>query len=80
MDQASPQCMDDDSSLSAYRPDERLPKVVVHFSVVRGATLAWRVDADSTLSVQGAPMAHARQLALRSSARFRTAEKQTPLQ
>ncbi|CAE6719507.1 hypothetical protein R69658_04650 [Paraburkholderia aspalathi] len=54
MDQASPQCMDDDSSLSAYQPDERLPKVVVHFSVVRGATLTWRVDADSTLSVQGA--------------------------
>lgn len=54
MDQASPQCMDDDSSLSAYQPDEHLPKVVLHFSVVRGATLTWRVDADSTLSVQGA--------------------------
>lgn len=54
MDQASPQCMDDDSSLPAYHQDERLPKVVLHFSVVPGATLTWRVDADSTLSVQGA--------------------------
>lgn len=56
MDQASPQCMDDDSSLVAYRhqQDERLPKVVVHFSVLPGATLTWRVDADSTLAVQGA--------------------------
>ncbi|MFM0042378.1 DUF2917 domain-containing protein [Paraburkholderia sediminicola] len=54
MDQASPQCMDDDPSLSAYQQDEHLPKVVVHFSVVPGATLTWRVDADSTLRVQGA--------------------------
>ncbi|MFM0731688.1 DUF2917 domain-containing protein [Paraburkholderia sediminicola] len=54
MDQASPQCMDDDASLSAYQEDERLPKVVVHFSVVPGATLTWRADADSTLRVQGA--------------------------
>jgi hypothetical protein len=54
MDQASPQCMDDNSSLSAYQQDERLPKVVIHFSVVPGATLTWRVDADSTLRVQGA--------------------------
>ena len=54
MDQASPQCMDDDSSLMAYRQDERLPKVVVHFPVMPGATLTWRVDADSTLAVQGA--------------------------
>jgi hypothetical protein len=54
MDQASPQCMDDDSSLAAYRHDERLPRVVVLFSVVPGATLTWRIDADSTLTVQGA--------------------------
>ena len=54
MDQASPQCMDDDSSLSAHQQDERQPKVVVHFSVVPGATLTWRVDTDSTLCVQGA--------------------------
>ncbi|AXL49102.1 hypothetical protein DSC91_000781 [Paraburkholderia caffeinilytica] len=54
MDQASPQCKDDDSSLSGYQPDERLPKIVLHFSVVPGATLTWRVDADCTLSVQGA--------------------------
>jgi hypothetical protein len=54
MDQASPQCMDDDSSLYACQQDERLPKVVVHFSVMPGATLTWRVDADSTLAVQGA--------------------------
>ncbi|NPT58847.1 DUF2917 domain-containing protein [Paraburkholderia elongata] len=54
MDQASPQCMDDDSSLSAHQQDEHLPKVVLHFSVVPGATLTWRVGADSTLSVQGA--------------------------
>jgi hypothetical protein len=58
MDQASPQCMDDDSRLGAYQhrhqQDERLPKVVVHFSVMPGATLTWRVDADSTLAVQGA--------------------------
>ncbi|RDK03173.1 DUF2917 domain-containing protein [Paraburkholderia lacunae] len=52
MDQASPQCMDDDSSQYAYQQDERLPKVVVHFSVMPGATLTWRVDADSALSVQ----------------------------
>lgn len=54
MDQASPQCMDDDSSRSACRHNEGLPKVVLHFSVAPGATLTWRVDADSTLSVQGA--------------------------
>ncbi|MDI7066016.1 DUF2917 domain-containing protein, partial [Klebsiella pneumoniae] len=54
MDQASPQCMDDDSSRSACRHNEGLPKVVLHFSVAQGATLTWRVDADSTLSVQGA--------------------------
>ena len=54
MDQASPQCMDDDSSRSAWRHNEGLPKVVLHFSVAQGATLTWRVDADSTLSVQGA--------------------------
>ncbi|HEX7914045.1 MAG TPA: DUF2917 domain-containing protein [Paraburkholderia sp.] len=53
MDQASPQCMDDDSSLAAYQQDESLPKVVVHFSVMPGATLTWRVEADSTLTVQG---------------------------
>ena len=39
---------------SAYQQDERLPKVVVHFSVMPGATLTWRVEADSTLAVQGA--------------------------
>ena len=54
MDQASPQCMDDDSSLVAYQQDERLPKIVVHFSVMPGVTLTWRVEADSTLAVQGA--------------------------
>ncbi|MFP3569129.1 DUF2917 domain-containing protein [Paraburkholderia sp. SIMBA_030] len=54
MDQASPQCMDDDSSRYAYQHDERLPKVVVHFFVMPGATLTWRVDADSALSVQDA--------------------------
>ncbi|ASW02810.1 DUF2917 domain-containing protein [Paraburkholderia aromaticivorans] len=54
MDQASPQCMDDDSSRFAYQQDERLPKVVVHFSVMPGATLTWRVEADSTLAVKDA--------------------------
>ncbi|RKE38179.1 hypothetical protein B0G76_4476 [Paraburkholderia sp. BL23I1N1] len=54
MDQASPQCMDDDSSLSAWQQEESLPKVVLHFSVVPGATLTWRVDADSTLHAHGA--------------------------
>jgi len=53
MDQASPQCMDDDSRRVAYQQDECLPKVVVHFSVVPGATLTWRVQTDSTLNVQG---------------------------
>jgi hypothetical protein len=53
MDQASPKFMDDDSSLDAYQQDERLPKVVLHFSVMPGATLTWRVEADSTLAVQG---------------------------
>ncbi len=52
MDQASPQCMDDDSSPVAYQQHERLPKVVVHFSVMPGATLTWRVEADSTLAVK----------------------------
>jgi hypothetical protein len=54
MDQASPQCIDDDSCPSTRRHDEHQPKVVVHFSVAPGATLTWRVDADSTLRVQGA--------------------------
>ena len=54
MDQASPQCMDDDSSLVAYQQDDHPPKIVVHFSVMPGATLTWRVEADSTLAVQGA--------------------------
>jgi hypothetical protein len=53
MDQASPQCMDDDSSLVPYQHDERQPKIVVHFSVMPGATLTWRVEAHSTLAVQG---------------------------
>lgn len=54
MDQASPQCMDDDSSLPTYQQHEPQPKVVVHFSVMPGATLTWRVEADSALVVQGA--------------------------
>lgn len=54
MDQASPQCMEDDAHRYAYYQDERLPKVVVHFPVVPGATLTWRVEADSTLTVKGA--------------------------
>ncbi|MFL9960542.1 DUF2917 domain-containing protein [Paraburkholderia sediminicola] len=54
MDQASPQCMDDDSSQARYQQDEPLPKVVLHFPVMQGATLTWRVEADSTLAVQGA--------------------------
>ena len=54
MDQASPHCMDDDAYRYAYQQDERLPKVVVHFSVMPGATLTWRVEADSTLAVKGA--------------------------
>ncbi|WP_027801899.1 DUF2917 domain-containing protein [Paraburkholderia dilworthii] len=54
MDQASPQCMDGDAHPYAYQQDERLPKVVVHFPVAPGATLTWRVDADSTLAVNGA--------------------------
>ncbi|CAB3674433.1 DUF2917 domain-containing protein [Paraburkholderia rhynchosiae] len=52
MDQASPQCMDD-AQLFAHQ-QERLPKVVVHFPVTPGATLTWRVEADSTLDVKGA--------------------------
>ncbi|ABE33822.1 hypothetical protein DR64_4493 [Paraburkholderia xenovorans LB400] len=52
MDQASPQCMDDDSSLVAHQQHERLPTVVVHFSVMPRATLTWRVEADSTLAVK----------------------------
>jgi hypothetical protein len=54
MDQASPQCMDDDSSQAQYQQDERLPKVVLHFPVMPAATLTWRIEADSTLAVQGA--------------------------
>ncbi|WP_027209713.1 DUF2917 domain-containing protein [Burkholderia sp. WSM2232] len=54
MDQASPQCMDDEAPLFAYPQNGRLPKVVVHFPVASGATLTWRVEADSTLAVNGA--------------------------
>jgi hypothetical protein len=54
MDQASPPCTDNDSNPAAYQQHERLPRVVVHFSVTPGATLTWRVEADSTLSVHGA--------------------------
>jgi hypothetical protein len=45
--------MDDDSSLVAHQHDERQPKIVVHFSVMPGATLTWRIEANSTLAVQG---------------------------
>jgi hypothetical protein len=61
MDQAQPPCMDDDSNLVGCQHDaqrnaqhERLPKVVVHFSVMPGAALTWRVEADSTLAIHGA--------------------------
>ena len=71
MDQASPQCMDDDSKVVAYPDDERLPKIVVHFSVMPGVTLTWCIEADSTLAVQGARIWLAHQFPLRSLARAR---------
>ena len=54
MDQASTQCMDDDAPRFASQQNERLPKVVVHFPVAPGTTLTWRVEAHSTLAVNGA--------------------------
>ena len=54
MDQANPPRMDDDSNPLAYQQHERLPRVVVHFSVTPGITLTWRVEADTTLAVHGA--------------------------
>jgi hypothetical protein len=57
MDQASPQCIDDDSSFVAYQAEqteERLPTIVVHVAVMPGATLSWRIHANSTLTVRGA--------------------------
>ena len=54
MDQASPQCTDDESSRYACAQDERLPKVVVHFVVTPGATFSWRVSAATELRVHGA--------------------------
>lgn len=54
MDQASPQCIDDDSSFVAHQTDERLPAIVVHVAVMPGATLSWRIHANSTLAVRGA--------------------------
>jgi hypothetical protein len=58
MDQASPQCIDRESSLAAYRHDEphdeRVPRMVIHFPVMPGPTLTWRVEADCTLAVRDA--------------------------
>jgi hypothetical protein len=54
MDQANPPFMDDNSNPVAYQRDERQPTIVVHFSVLPGATFTWRIEADSTLAVQGA--------------------------
>lgn len=54
MDQASPQCMDDDAQFFEHWQNERRPKMVVHFQIAPGATLTWRVAADSTLTVNGA--------------------------
>ncbi|WGS53876.1 DUF2917 domain-containing protein [Paraburkholderia sp. D15] len=54
MEQASPQCMDEGAQPVAHQQDEHPAKMVVHFSVAPGATLTWRIDVDSTLTVQGA--------------------------
>ncbi|HZZ11633.1 MAG TPA: DUF2917 domain-containing protein [Paraburkholderia sp.] len=54
MDQASPQCMEDDSSHYACQQNDRITKLVLHFSVEPGATLTWRVEADSVVNVRGA--------------------------
>jgi hypothetical protein len=53
MEQASPQCMDDDANLSVRQQSERLLEVAVHFPVAPGATLSWRAQADSALMAKG---------------------------
>ncbi|SIT46098.1 conserved hypothetical protein [Paraburkholderia piptadeniae] len=54
MDKVCQQFTDDDSLCLSRLQEERLPRVVVHFEVQPGATMSWRVDANTELLVQGA--------------------------
>ncbi|MPW16442.1 DUF2917 domain-containing protein [Paraburkholderia sp. CNPSo 3157] len=54
MDKVCQQFTDDDSLCSSRLQEERLPRVVVHFEVQPGATMSWRVEANTELFVQGA--------------------------
>ncbi|GJH36434.1 DUF2917 domain-containing protein [Paraburkholderia hospita] len=54
MDKACQQFTDDESLCFPRSHKERLPRVVIHFEVQPGATMSWRVDANTELLVQGA--------------------------
>jgi hypothetical protein len=54
MDKACQQFTDDESLCFSRPPDEQLPRIVVHFAVQPGATMSWRVEANTELVVQGA--------------------------
>nr|WP_245763265.1 DUF2917 domain-containing protein [Paraburkholderia diazotrophica] len=54
MDKVCQQFTDDDSLCTSRLQEERLPRVVVHFEVQPGATMSWRVEANTELMVQGA--------------------------
>ncbi|MEM5437576.1 DUF2917 domain-containing protein [Paraburkholderia diazotrophica] len=54
MDKVCQQFTDDDSRCFSRLQEERLPRVVVHFEVQPGATMSWRVEANTELLVQGA--------------------------
>jgi hypothetical protein len=54
MDKACQQFTDDESLCFTRPQEERLPRVVVHFAVQPGATMSWRVEANTELLVQGA--------------------------
>ncbi len=54
MDKACQQFTDDESLCFSRPQQERLPRVVVQFEVQPGATMSWRVEANTELLVQGA--------------------------
>ncbi|WP_241018987.1 DUF2917 domain-containing protein [Paraburkholderia sp. Tr-20389] len=54
MDKACQQFTDDESLCFSRPQEERLPRVVIHFAVQPGATMSWRVEANTELLVQGA--------------------------
>jgi len=54
MDKACQQFTDDESLCISRPQEERFPRVVIHFAVQPGATMSWRVEANTELLVQGA--------------------------